>query len=399
MPKKRSKIYLFIPYNLKDSAKNLGVRWDIECRQWFVYDDFDMSKLTFLANKDFKPDDFVLEISLALKEAGLIVNKPIIDGKLHRTTVVGDKGSQKSGAYVFYSDGIIAGFIQNFKTGYAGNFKSKNSTNTSNSQIRVLKIEQNGKEQSFVDSLNTKIILEQKSQPQKTDFLDEYKKSAKILYDEYCCANLAKDNHIYLIKKGLKNNYGLKQDVYGNLLIPLRDIDGFFWAVQRIFANGDKMIGVIRNKEQKNKCEQFLAKKSGNFFIFGAKSLDGSKEIFICEGFATAASIYEATGKVVIMGVDIGNLQNVIQAIKEQYFDILITIAADNDVKKELESGVNVGRDQAFLLAKKFNNIRVCLPKFSDDDIKQGFSDFNDIFVKYGKNEVFRQLKENIVSF
>ena len=29
-------IYLNVPFHSKDEAKQLGVRWDSECRKWFV---------------------------------------------------------------------------------------------------------------------------------------------------------------------------------------------------------------------------------------------------------------------------------------------------------------------------------------------------------------------------
>ncbi|HDX6280337.1 TPA: DNA primase, partial [Campylobacter fetus subsp. venerealis] len=93
----------------------------------------------------------------------------------------------------------------------------------------------------------------------------------------------------------LTKNYYLKQDKHGNILIPLRDIDGKHWASQRIFQNGDKVIGALRSKEEKQQNITYPAKKQGNFFILGAKNLNNVKEVFVCEGFATAASVYEAT--------------------------------------------------------------------------------------------------------
>ncbi|OCR84622.1 hypothetical protein CFT13S00388_09735, partial [Campylobacter fetus subsp. testudinum] len=121
----------------------------------------------------------------------------------------------------------------------------------------------------------------------------------------------------------------LKQDKHGNLLIPLRDIDGKHWATQRIFANGDKMIGATRTAEEKEQGIEYPAKKQGNFFLLGAKTLDNVKEVYVCEGFATAASVYEATKKPSIMGIDAGNLEIVITSIKEKYPKMEIVIAAD----------------------------------------------------------------------
>ncbi|ECO4019515.1 DNA primase, partial [Campylobacter coli] len=45
-----------------------------------------------------------------------IEGQPIMDGKLHRVSVIGDKGREKSGAYVGFLNGHPAGFVQNYKT-------------------------------------------------------------------------------------------------------------------------------------------------------------------------------------------------------------------------------------------------------------------------------------------
>ena len=52
----------------------------------------------------------------ALRECGLRPDGPVqMDGQMHRVAVDGDKGKERSGAYVGHLDGKPAGFIQNFK--------------------------------------------------------------------------------------------------------------------------------------------------------------------------------------------------------------------------------------------------------------------------------------------
>ncbi|WP_246588433.1 hypothetical protein [Bartonella raoultii] len=55
--------------------------------------------------------------------AGLIVENPLMDGKLHRVSVENDKKS-KSGAYIGYPS-LGGGYIQNFRRGekFTGNQK------------------------------------------------------------------------------------------------------------------------------------------------------------------------------------------------------------------------------------------------------------------------------------
>ncbi len=68
----------------------------------------------------------------------------------------------------------------------------------------------------------------------------------------------------------------------GSLLIPLKDENGKLWSLQRIFSNGDKIIGVIKTQEEKDQGVEYLAKKKqGCFHIIGAKTLHNLKRILL----------------------------------------------------------------------------------------------------------------------
>ena len=57
------------------------------------------------------------EFSHMLREAGLIVEEPILDGSIHRVPVESGKPGAKDGAYCGYEDGRPNGWGQNYKTG------------------------------------------------------------------------------------------------------------------------------------------------------------------------------------------------------------------------------------------------------------------------------------------
>ncbi len=116
----------------------------------------------------------------------------------------------------------------------------------------------------------------------------------------------------------------------------------------------------------------------------------------MCEGFATTASVYEATKTPSIMGVDAGNLEIVITNIQKKYPKMEIIIAADNDIKKELDNGINVGKNTALGIQKKYPEIKVALPKFTKEEIQKGYSDFNDLAKSRGLEEIKKQLKEQV---
>ena len=282
-------------------------------------------------------------------------------GKMIRVQVDGDKRGDRSGAYIGYSDGRPAGIIQNFKTGVkekwvaSGEFKSFDKTDLA---VQRAKMEQNKadreKERNELHNLTSKKVTL------------EFENSRN-----------GGDNHPYLIEKGVKN-HGLKLDERGNLLMPLQDVDGKIWTVQHIGINGYK--GFEPN-----------GKKEGNFFIIGAKNIQDVEIPIICEGYATGASIHEALKKPIIVAVDAGNLENVAKAINAQFPSKNIVIAADNDIQKEEAGKDNVGKMKAEAAAAAVNAILV-VPKLTPDEIKKGYTDFNDISKSRGLDEVAKQI-------
>ena len=78
------------------------------------------------------------EFALALRESGLrIEGPPEMDGAMHRVSVEGDKGRERSGAYVAHLDGRPAGFIQNFRTGQRTNWKASSRAAPLDAQDRA----------------------------------------------------------------------------------------------------------------------------------------------------------------------------------------------------------------------------------------------------------------------
>ena len=68
-------------------------------------------------------NEAIEQFKIKLQEQNLIVDEPIMDGKLHRCQVIGDKNKETSGAYVGFLDEYPAGYIENFKMGIKINWK------------------------------------------------------------------------------------------------------------------------------------------------------------------------------------------------------------------------------------------------------------------------------------
>ncbi|EOA4134295.1 DUF5710 domain-containing protein [Campylobacter coli] len=387
MPQKR--IYLYVPFKDKEKAKSLGAMWDDKEKKWFAPKTLDkniFSQWLYPHQKkefSFDENEVLTAFKSALENQGLIIEGlPIMDGKIHRVKTTNDKGRELSGAYSGFLDDYPAGFVQNFKTGIKENWKMPIEKNQSNNIKNSQKLhEQIKKDQEL----------------REKEILTLQEKTALKLEDEYNNAKWANSNHAYLKKKGFSENFYLKQDNKGSLLIPLKDENGKLWSVQRIFPNGDKIIGVIKTKEEKEQGIEYSAKKSGCFHLIGAKNLEYCKEFIIAEGFATAATIYKALNKPVIMGIDAGNLSKIVETLKNKFQNTPITLIADNDKKRELKGLSNVGVETAKEIQQKFSDIKVIIPKISDQEAGQGISDFNDIFLNKGLDEVKKQL--NFIDF
>ncbi|UWU97973.1 DUF5710 domain-containing protein [Campylobacter jejuni] len=387
MPQKR--IYLYVPFKDKEKVRLLGAMWDDKEKKWFAPKSLDKNIFSQWLyphqNKEFSFDEneVLTAFKSALENQGLIIEGlPIMDGKIHRVKTTNDKGRELSGAYSGFLDDYPAGFVQNFKTGIKENWKMPIEKNQSNNIKNSQKLhEQIKKDQEL----------------REKEILTLQEKTALKLEDEYNNAKWANSNHPYLKKKGFSENFYLKQDNKGSLLIPLKDENGKLWSVQRIFPNGDKIIGVIKTKEEKEQGIEYSAKKSGCFHLIGAKNLEYCKEFIIAEGFATAATIYKALNKPVIMGIDAGNLSKIVETLKNKFQNTPITLIADNDKKRELKGLSNVGVETAKEIQQRFSDIKVIIPKISDQEAGQGVSDFNDIFLNKGLDEVKKQL--NFIDF
>lgn len=173
-------------------------------------------------------------------------------------------------------------------------------------------------------------------------------------------AQHASPNHPYLLRKCV-GAYGIKQS--GNLLlIPLMDAGGYLRNLQTIAPDGTK---------------RFLKGgiKKGMFAPLG--TLRGANHAYLCEGYATGASIFEAYEQPTICALDAGNLLPVAQNIRAKYPTLPITLVADNDRATAQKTGVNVGISKAKKVAESVPLVTVQVPQFNDD-APLDLSDFND---------------------
>ena len=204
-------------------------------------------------------------------------------------------------------------------------------------------------------------------------------------------------SHPYLATKGITNPdaiAGLRQNKYkdnDNLIIPVL-YENEIVNLQSINQDGGK---------------RFLAggQVQGAYAFIGKADEVEKVGVVMAEGYATAASIYEATGKPVIIAFDAGNMVAVAERLAQKLpQNVPVVIAVDNDAS---QTGIKKARQAAALLGDRATAIQ---PEFSMTQIQQyqkgkGVdekgrpplpSDFNDLHQLAGLEAVRQSFAEGV---
>ena len=275
-----------------------------------------------------------------------------------------------------------AGYVKNYKTKEYLAWGIKNIKQDQDKSISYKKISEQELEE-YKKQQNQEIL---KKEQQKIDL---YQERSKELTQIFNYSN-NKGKSKYLKKKQIDdikiNN--IKFTEKDQILIPVRDVKGKLWSIQTINPTGSKRF-------EKD------AKKRGNFYIVNKDKLENNKNpLFIAEGFATAISIYKATNNKIdtISCFDASNMKDVVDNIKATYPNRQIILMVDNDQKNLQKNLTNIGLDTANEIKEKYPDIKVIYPKFTDDEIKKDkLSDFNDLAVKRGIDDVKKEIRESKV--
>jgi putative DNA primase/helicase len=241
--------------------------------------------------------DPIQQFRLFAASRGLILpDYPIGDGAIHRCDVEG-KGGKGDGAYLLHLDGIPAGGCENHKDGIGWeNWRADLGR-------EITPDEESAHRQRI------KAIQAQREADQLTRRQAAAAEAARRLQDAQPSVD-----HPYSTTKGVQA-HGLRTDAAGRLLVPMRDTAGNLHSLQTITADGDKR---FLSGGRVTDCYHAIGKPKDRVLI-------------VCEGWATGASIHEATGQAVAVAFNAGNLEAVALALRAKYPALKITIAADDD--------------------------------------------------------------------
>jgi putative DNA primase/helicase len=295
-----------------------------------------------------------MQFRQAMERDGLLcVDDICADGKIHRFTPPGDKAGSKGGWYKLHMDFPPSGAFGYWKSGLSSKWSLKTD--------RELTPEE---KESFQKRMAADRARKHRERERARAVAK--RKAGEI----WSIANPDSSGHGYLERKKI-SPYGARV-FKDQLVVPVTN-SGELVGLQFIAVDGTK---------------NFLtdSQTSGVFFRIGHKD---ASEVIICEGFATGASIHEATGFDVLVAFNAGNLLEVAKIARAVAPNAKIIVAADDDRWTEKPIN-NPGVHFAGLAASTVRGHAV-RPFF-----KKGFdgkpTDFNDVAVLYGLPEVRQQI-------
>jgi len=214
----------------------------------------------------------------------------------------------------------------------------------------------------------------------------------------------------YLQRKGVQA-HGLKFTDSGALVVPMLDVQGRVHGLQFILPADHP-----RRKKTGRDKEYWPAglSKQGHFFQIGAPPQVGGV-ILIAEGYATAATLHEATGLPAVVAFDAGNLLPVATAIAGRYKRARLLVCADDDylakclgcgkpttvaTDKCMHCGEPHGQQNAGVMSAAAAAIAVegahLAPVFTADRAGQKLTDFNDLAQLEGLHVVRAQVETQL---
>jgi len=238
-----------------------------------------------------------------------------------------------------------------------------------------------GQSKSFVKK--EREAWEEIIEKEKTAAKEKHESCVKKWKPLFKAAKKSTEVHEYLASKDVESNHLAKINSHGTLLIPAYNENGFV---------GCQMIFKSEETQEFVKYYTTGIEKKGSFHPIG--KIKGAKYIYVAEGFATAASIYEITKVPCVVAWDCNNLYPAIETIRKFNPKCRIIIACDKDVK---EKSKDISVKKALFCKSRFSNIIIRVPKFENFDSNN--TDFNDLMQIEGSEKVKEQLEFSDADF
>ncbi|EGO4138823.1 DNA primase [Escherichia coli] len=373
--KSRYRTWLAVPPEETEAVKNAvpplkgrkAVAWDPEKKLWYARAGTELSLLERWLPRpqelSMDAGDPVTEFAQVLENAGLVIQGlPQMDGAIHRVATRDDKKGAKSGAYKAYLDGRPAGWYRDYRSA------DDSPTNW---------VFSGGEQHDPLARLHLRAFAQQQRDDNARKLQQQYNKQARYARS-YINQLPQATEHEYLTRKGILAAPGVRLNNKNELVIPFSNSRGEIRSYQRIPVTGGKDARILKDSE-----------KTGNWFTFGTP--ENGCPLLFAEGYATAASLHEATGLPVLMTVDAGNMIDVAENARQIWTDSPFVFCADNDHQRKINKGVSSAKKAA-----ASTHGEVIIPAFTEAEKAQGLTDFNDLDASRGRDAFQRAMNAQL---
>jgi len=297
----------------------------------------------------------------AMREAGLEPpDQVILDGKIHRfrsgTKGTGGKGGDKPGWYLVFGDGVPAGRFGCWRAGVEVTWRADVGRKLTPTE----------------EMAHARRVAEAKAL-RDAELERQHQVAADTVETIWSSASAAHPDHPYLARKGI-GTHGARLTGDGRLVVPLFDKDGQLCSLQYISHDGGKLYHPG-------------GEAGGKFWMVG--TMDEPGTLYVAEGFATAATVHETTGRPCVVAYSASSLVPVTGTLREMYGAAQdIVIVADHDKR-------GVGQKYADQASAKFG-ARVIIPPIEGmdaNDYKQAGYDLTSLLVQQTGTAVVEKLR------
>ena len=278
----------------------------------------------------------------------------LLTGKWNDFADGGAKGGDLVGllAYLHYCKQWQAAQMIDSRLGL-GLFKESGQANTPNEAQQA----------AIEASIKRAKIRQQQAEAREKHDRQAAKQQALAMWQH---ATPASQEHSYLLKKQVLA-YGLRQSKSGNLLVPMC-FNGEMINLQQITPYGQKL---FLTGGQVKGCYSPIGR-----IVTGQR-------LYICEGWATGATLHHNTGQAVACALNAGNLKAVALAMRARYGETVeLVIAGDDDRQTTTNAGRKAANDAALAIGAT-----VVFPQWPYD-APNYLTDFNDLALWLNEQEL-----------
>jgi len=245
------------------------------------------------------------EVQLRDAMADLGLSPPddiVMDGRIHRfrSGTKGEPGhGDKPGWYIVFPDGVPAGRFGCWRSGVEAKWRAEIGRPFSEAE-EMAYVRRTAEAQALRDA-----------ERERTRSV-----SGSNAEDIWAGAQAASPDHPYLRSKRI-DTHGARVTGDGRLIVPLLHEDGSLSSLQYIGHDAEKRYHPG-------------AETKGKHWMIG--TMDDPGVLYVAEGFATAATVHETTGRPCVVAYSAGNLPPVVESLRRKHGQQQqIVIVADND--------------------------------------------------------------------